>query len=91
MHLPAKLGGRRSYGNEDTHSYINFWINALEKVELTASVYHNERFQNQEYQFTISKLQVQFAENEKKNNSNNTDNENALWVSYKCKKIEIWR
>ena len=40
MYLLVKFGGRRSYGNGD----INFYMNTLEKAELTALERHVERF-----------------------------------------------
>ena len=40
----AKFGGDRSYGNGDAISYINSYMNTLEKAELTASLRHIERF-----------------------------------------------
>ena len=44
MYLLAKLGGHSSYGNGDINSYINSFMNTLEKAELTTSIRHIERF-----------------------------------------------
>ena len=44
MYLLHKFGGHRFYGNEDTYSHINFYMNSSEKAELTASVRHIEGF-----------------------------------------------
>ena len=44
MYLLAKLGGHSSYGNGDINSYINSYMNTLEKAELTTSIRHMERF-----------------------------------------------
>ena len=45
---PASLvsfdGGHRSYGNADINSYINSYLNASGKVELTTLIRHIERF-----------------------------------------------
>ena len=44
MHLLAKFGSHRSFGNGDIISYISSYMNTLKKVALTASVRHFERF-----------------------------------------------
>ena len=44
MYLIAKSGGHGSYGNGDINSFINFYINTSERVEVTASIRHIERF-----------------------------------------------
>ena len=44
MYLPAKFGGHRSYGNGYMNSYINSYRQTMEKVELTTSIHHIERF-----------------------------------------------
>ena len=44
MYLLLKFDGYRSYGNEDINFYINSYINACEKAELTASIHYIERF-----------------------------------------------
>ena len=45
---PASLvsfdGGHRSYGNADINSYINSYLNASGKVDLTTLIRHIERF-----------------------------------------------
>ena len=40
MYLLAKFGGQSSYINGDINSYIIFYIDTLEKAELTASIRH---------------------------------------------------
>ena len=40
MYLLAKFGGQSSYRNGDINSYIIFYIDTLEKAELTASIRH---------------------------------------------------
>ena len=44
MYLLAKFGDHRSYRNGDINSYINSYIVAMEKAELTASICHIVRF-----------------------------------------------
>ena len=44
MYLPAKFDGHRSYRNGDVNSYINFYMDTLEKVELTVSIGHIQKF-----------------------------------------------
>ena len=44
MYLLSKPGSDRTDGNGDINSYINFYMNTLEKAELTDSVWHIERF-----------------------------------------------
>ena len=48
MELLAKPGSHRSYGNGDTNCYINSCINSSEKVKLTWSIHHIERFSKSE-------------------------------------------
>ena len=40
MYLLARFGNNRSYRNEDINSYINSYMGALEKTEITASIHH---------------------------------------------------
>ena len=40
MYLLTKFGDHRSYRNGDINSYINSYMDTLEKVELTASIGH---------------------------------------------------
>ena len=40
----AIFGDHRSYRNGDMNSYINSYLNILEKSELTASICHIARF-----------------------------------------------
>ena len=62
MYLLAKFGGHRSYRNGDINSYINSYMDTLEKNDLTVSIRHIlQDFQNQEFQFTISKSQIRLA------------------------------
>ena len=42
--LLANFGGHKSYRNGAISSHINSYIDALEKVELTASIRHIARF-----------------------------------------------
>ena len=42
MHLFEKCGGHRSCENGDINSYINSYMNTLEKAEFNASVRHIE-------------------------------------------------
>ena len=44
MYLLVKFGGHRSYRNRGSNHYINFYLNILEKAELTPSVLHIVRF-----------------------------------------------
>ena len=45
MYLLAKFGVHRSYGNGDSSSYINSYMNEyLEKTKLSASIRHIARF-----------------------------------------------
>ena len=44
MYLLTKFAGHRSYGNGAINSYINFYMDILEKAELTASIHHIARF-----------------------------------------------
>ena len=44
MYLLTKFAGHRPYGNRDINSYINFYMDILEKAELTASIRHIARF-----------------------------------------------
>ena len=44
MYLLAKFDGHGPYGNRDINSYINSYMNTSKKAELTASIYHIERF-----------------------------------------------
>ena len=41
--LLAKFGGHKSYRNGDINSHINFYMDTLEKTELTASILHIAR------------------------------------------------
>ena len=40
MYLLTKFGDHKSYRNGDINSYINSYMDTLEKVELTASIRH---------------------------------------------------
>ena len=44
MYLPAKFGGHKSYGSGDIDYYISYYMDTLEKVELTASINHIAKF-----------------------------------------------
>ena len=44
MYLLAKFGNHRFSRNEDVNFFFNFYMNTLEKAELTALVRHIERF-----------------------------------------------
>ena len=44
MYLLAKFGGHKSYGSGDIDYYISYYMDTLEKVELTASISHIARF-----------------------------------------------
>ena len=44
MYLLAKFNGHRSCRNRDINSYINFYIDTLEKAELTANISDIARF-----------------------------------------------
>ena len=43
MYLLAKFNSYRSYRNRDINSYINFYIDTLEKAKLTAKISHIAR------------------------------------------------
>ena len=44
MYLLAKFGGYRFYRNGDISSYIKYYMDTLEKGELTTSIRHVARF-----------------------------------------------
>ena len=44
MYLLAKFGGHKSYRNGYVNLYINYYMDTLEKAELTASICHIARF-----------------------------------------------
>ena len=43
-------------------SFINSYMNTLEKAELAASLLHSERFSKSEYRFTVLKSRTRLAE-----------------------------
>ena len=44
MHFLVKFGDHKSHGIGDINSYINSYMDFLEKAELTASISHIGRF-----------------------------------------------
>ena len=48
MYLFFKFGGHRSYKTGDANSYINSYMDILEKSELTVSIRHIARFLKEE-------------------------------------------
>ena len=62
MHLLAKIRGNRSYGNGDINSYINSYMNILEKAKLTASIRHVERFSKSGLPIDTWKSRTRLAE-----------------------------
>ena len=44
MYLLAKFGGHRSYRDENINSFINCYLDILEKAELTDLIRHISRF-----------------------------------------------
>ena len=44
MYLLAKFDGHRFYGNGDINSYINSYMITSERIELTFSIRHIEKF-----------------------------------------------
>ena len=44
MYLVANLGDHRSYRNGNIDSFINCYMDILQKAELTASIHHIARF-----------------------------------------------
>ena len=86
----AKFGTHRSYGNRNIISYINSYMNTLEKIARTALVHHFENFQNHEYLFTTAKSPAQMAE-KTGNKKKNTGNYKALRVLRKRKNNMAWR
>ena len=81
MKLLAKLGGHRFYRNGDYNSYINFYMDILEK-EVTASTRHMAR--NTDMQFQSPGYGWQ--KNKKKKNTGNC---NTLCVSQKSKNSRL--
>ena len=61
-YLLAKFGDHRSYRHGDINSYINFYINILEKAELTASICHISKFLKSPIPIYNPKSQIRLAE-----------------------------
>ena len=56
MYLLANLGNHRSYGYKNINSYVNSYMNNLNKADLTSSIRHIERFSNSEIPIYNSKV-----------------------------------
>ena len=81
--LPWKFRGLRSYGNGDINSYINSYMNILEKAELTALTRQTVKFPKSG--ITIFNCEATNTTGRKKKKKNK-GNCKALCVPWKCRK-----
>ena len=73
MYLLTKYGGHRSDRNEDVSSYINSYMNILEKAELTTPIRHIARFLKSGipiYNFEVPEYGCQKNKKKEKNTGN---------------------
>ena len=71
MYLLVKFVGQRSYRNGDINSYINSYMDTLEKSELTSSIGHIARFLKSEIPIYNSEVSdTAGSENKKKTAGN---------------------
>ena len=56
MYLPAKFCDHRSHRSRNVNNHFSYYVNISEKAEITASIYHIERFSKSQILIYSSKV-----------------------------------
>ena len=92
MYLLAKFGGHRSYKDGDISSFINSYMDTLEKIELTASFHHIARVLKSGIPIynSLQVLDTASRKTRKRRIRTQIDNSKVFCLSCKRKKEFFW-